>query len=83
MKALTRALADIETLWPHFQWIERVCSFSNPGDLPSRGKLEEAAERFAAKGIGTLDVSRDLEDVVIRLHDNPFDAALLSWGPKN
>ena len=83
MKALTRALADIETLWPHFQWIERVCSFSNPGDLPSRGKLEEAAERFAAKGIGTLDVSRDLEDVVIRLHDNPFDAALLNWGPKN
>ena len=82
MKSLARALADVETLWPHFQWIERVCSFSNPGDLRSRGKLKDAAERFAVQNIATLDVGPELEGLVIQLHDNPFDAALLNWGHK-
>ena len=51
-----------------------------PGDLPSRGKLKDAAERFAVRNIGTLDVGPELEGLVIQLHDNPFDAALLNWG---
>ena len=32
MRALTRLLADMEVLWPVYSWVERVCSFSNPGD---------------------------------------------------
>ena len=69
MRALIRVLAS-------------VYSFSNPGDLPSRGKLKEAAERFAIQNISTLDVSQDLENFVLHLHDNPFDTALLNWGHK-
>eukprot|EP00435_Cladocopium_sp_Y103_P033666 s1851_g8.t1 len=80
MRSLSRLLADIEALWPGFHWIERVCSYSNPGDLPSRGKLAEAVRRYGIQSIGTLDVSDDLEEITLKLFTTPFDAALLKLG---
>ena len=54
MRALTRALADMDVIWPAFSWVERVCSYSNPGDLPSWGRLDEAMRRFRLKDGGVV-----------------------------
>ena len=77
MRALTRALADMEVAWPVFAWAERVCSFSNPGDLPSRHKLNEAMRRFNVSDGGVVDVTAELASTIIGLHERPFSAALL------
>ena len=57
MRSLTRLLADMEVLWPVYSWIERVPSFSNPGDLPSRDRLAEAITRYNVQDGGTIDAS--------------------------
>lgn len=80
MRALTRLLADMEVLWPVYSWVERVCSFSNPGDLPSRNKLSEAMQRFQVTDGGVIDVADDLADIVLRLFKQPFSPALLQRG---
>ena len=77
MRALTRALADMEVAWPVFAWTERVCSFSNPGDLPSRHKLSEAMRRFNVADGGIVDATAELATTIVGLHERPFSAALL------
>ncbi|OLQ04798.1 hypothetical protein AK812_SmicGene12112 [Symbiodinium microadriaticum] len=51
-------------------WYERVPSKSNPSDLPSRGALVEAAERFAVLDKG---------DVAISEHVLSRSGAKLTW----
>jgi len=80
MKVLARLMAELELQWPTFSWTERVCSFSNPSDLPSRGKLEEALVRYDLNDGGTLDASGELEDLVLDLHKSPYKAALSNLG---
>lgn len=80
MRALTRILADMEVLWPVYSWIERVCSFSNPGDLPSRNRLKEAMQRFQVTDGGVIDVTKDLAHVILGLYKQPFCTALLQRG---
>ena len=77
MRALTRALADMEVAWPVFAWTERVCLFSNPGDLPSRHKLSEAMRRFNVSDGGIVDATAELATTIVGLHERPFSAALL------
>ena len=77
MRALTRALSDMEVAWPVFAWTERVCSFSNPGDLPSRHKLSEAMRRFNVSDGGIVDATAELATTIVGLHERPFSAALL------
>eukprot|EP00435_Cladocopium_sp_Y103_P027136 s1919_g6.t1 len=71
MRSLTRLLADIEVCWPAFSWIERVCSFSNPGDLPSRNKVAEAVAKYHLVDGGTLDASAELSHLVLLLFQKP------------
>ena len=80
MKVLARLMAELELQWPTFSWTERVCSFSNPSDLPSRGKLVEALVRYDLNDGGTLDASGELEDLVLDLHKSPYKAALSNLG---
>ena len=80
MKVLARLLADLELLWPSFSWTERVCSFSNPSDLPSRGKLEEALQKYNLTDGGILDASVDMADLVLKLHQSPYNTALQELG---
>jgi len=80
MRALTRVLADMEVLWVVYSWVERVCSFSNPGDLLSRNRLAEAKHRFQVTDGGVIDVSDDLTHVVLTVFKQPFGTALLKRG---
>ena len=52
----------VESQAPSFNWFARVPSYSNPADLPSRGKSSQACVDYNAKynGSMTLD-SRDLK----------------------
>ena len=80
MRSLARALADMEALWPVYSWVERVCSYSNPGDLPSRNRLSEAVIRYNVEDGGTLSASTHLTSAVLQLADRPYSVALLSNG---
>ena len=82
MRAMARLLSDLEILFPVFTWVERVCSFSNPSDLPSRGKFQEAMSRFNLSDDGPIDATGDLCEMVLQLHRQPFASALLSLGSK-
>jgi hypothetical protein len=52
----------VESQAPSYNWFARVPSYSNPADLPSRGKSSQACIDYNAKynGSMTLD-SRDLQ----------------------
>ena len=52
-------------------WYERVASFSNPGDLPSRGGLAQACRDFGAEAFELPSVER-LTSVLLRLSDEPW-----------
>ena len=49
--AMARVLQQLEITCPSVIWVERVCSFSNPSDLPSRSQCRTAADLFAAKHV--------------------------------
>ena len=83
MKVLARILADLEINWPSFSWTERVCSFSNPADLPSREKLEVALSQYNLDNGGVLDASGHLEQLVLELHRSPYKVALQHLGETN
>lgn len=40
MQRLCRAFYDVETAHPTYSWFERVPSYSNPADAPSRFQVE-------------------------------------------
>ena len=46
--AMTRLVQQLEVQFPTVLWVERVCSYSNPSDKPSRGQCTAAAELFKA-----------------------------------
>ena len=71
MRILARVLADLELQWPSYSWTERVCSFSNPADLPSRNKMQEATQRYNLLDKSMLDASDALTDLMLRLHQSP------------
>ena len=80
MRSLSRVLADLEALWPVYSWVERVCSCSNPGDLPSRNRMSEALQRYNVEDGGTIDASDQLVSALLQLVDRPCSVALLSRG---
>lgn len=80
MKVLARIVAELELQWPTFSWTERGCSFSNPSDLPSRGRLEEALMKYNLNNGGTLDASHELTDLVLDLQKALYKAALSNLG---
>ena len=43
LMAMARVLQSWETQWPTLMWVERVASFSNPADGPSRHRVTETA----------------------------------------
>ena len=71
-KALSRLMADVDLGWPSFSWTENVCSYSNPADLPSRNRLEEAMQRYGSKDGGTVQAPSALVSALIQLHRSPY-----------
>ena len=48
LTAMARVIQQLEIDYPTVLWVERVCSYSNPSDKPSRGDCVAAAKLFGA-----------------------------------
>ena len=72
MRALSRMLADLDLRYPAFSWTERVCSYSNPADLPSRNRLKEAMKRYCLDDGGVVKAPADLVNTLIQFHRSPY-----------
>lgn len=77
MRSLTRMLAFLELKWPMLAWTERVCSFSNPADLPSRDRKAEAMSKYDLKDGGNMDTPSDVVEALIRLFHFPYQQPAL------
>ena len=49
LTAMARVIQHLEIQYPSVVWVERVCSFSNPSDMPSRGRGAAAAKLFGGR----------------------------------
>ena len=68
---MARLSQHVELGSPSLIWYERVASFSNPADLPSRGGLSRACAEFGAEPFELPDVSQ-LEQDLLRLSTQPW-----------
>ena len=82
MRALARVIGDLDVSFPSMTWYERVCSFSNPSDLPSRGNIRQALVDYCLKDGGMIHGDDDLVDLVLQLADEPYQVASTTSGAK-
>lgn len=72
LQAMTRVLQQVELEKPSLMWYERVASYSNPSDMPSRGKTAAAAKLFNARPLEPWSCPRKIVDAIKALHRKPF-----------
>ena len=60
MNEMVDLFFKVELESPSYIWIERVPSFSNPADAPSRGCPHETAELWRSSLVGSLVLEADL-----------------------
>jgi hypothetical protein len=66
--ALISKFFEQETACPCYPWFARVPSFSNPGDMPSRGQGVLAASKYGAKYEGQLTMCSDVVTSLVSAH---------------
>lgn len=71
LRNMARLSQHAEITSPSLIWYERVASFSNPADLPSRGGLLQACSEYGAEAFQLPDVS-DLVQKLLRLSNQPW-----------
>lgn len=74
MRSMARCLCELEIKFPSFIWIERVPSFSNPADMPSRLKVREASHLMNLDEIEPLLISDAFAQSLIKLRDDPYSS---------
>ena len=74
MRSMTRQLCEIEIHFPSFIWFERVPSFSNPADMPSRLKVREACQLMHLDEVEPLLISDSFAQSIINLKDEPYSS---------
>lgn len=72
MFAMSRTLQQLELEMPSSVWLERVCSYSNPSDMPSRDQVHQAAILFRADERGVLEVPEHIVDAILLIHRDPY-----------
>ena len=70
--AMSRTLQQLELEMPSSVWLERVASYSNPSDMPSRKQVKLAAKLFRASEAGVLRVPSRLVDAILLMHREPY-----------
>ena len=75
MKAMCRFMCEIEARFPAFIWYERVCSFSNCADKPSRGEVDVSARELSVQGLSPLVCENFVHEPIISMRDRPYRAA--------
>ena len=71
MRSLARIFHLIETSYPAMIWLERVASFSNPGDAPSRNNIEGMMEALSAVAV-TCNDQNWLVEAALKLGASQF-----------
>ena len=78
MFRMAHSCACMEASMPAFTWIERVASYSNPADLPSREQWEEACYKWNLQFVGDIVLPSEL---LTSLVDGvPFPEATVKQG---
>ena len=72
LQAMSRVLQQVELEMPSSLWMERVSSYSNPSDMPSRNLVDEAALLFKASTSGVLRVPECLISAIKLMHREPY-----------
>ena len=72
MAAMCQVCCDMEMSYPAMLWIERVPSFSNPADLPSRHQVRRASESLGLDSSSTLHCDPELVRAVGDATKHPF-----------
>ena len=72
LQAMSRVLQQVELEMPSSVWMERVSSYSNPSDMPSRNLVDEAALLFKASTSGVLRVPECLISAIKLMHREPY-----------
>ena len=70
--AMSRVLQQLELELPSSVWLERVSSFSNPSDMPSRKRVKEAAKLLGASESGVLRIPDSVIDAILLMHREPY-----------
>ena len=78
LQAMTRLLAHIEVTHPTGLWYERVCSYSNPSDGPSRGLADSVATALGLSVGETIKADQSLVESIARLHKDQWSVCVLS-----
>ncbi|CAE7226871.1 unnamed protein product [Symbiodinium sp. CCMP2592] len=71
LRAMARVMQSIEISHPSVLWYERVCSFSNPADMPSRGDAEAAARLFGGRVVN-LGSDGPVRDAILLAVRDPY-----------
>ena len=74
MRAMARFICEVEISHPAFLWYERVPSFSNPADLPSRQKVRQACQLMQLDEVEPLHVSEHLVASIISYANTPYSS---------
>ena len=72
LQSMSRVLQQVELEMPSSVWMERVASYSNPSDMPSRNLVDEAALLFKASTSGVLRVPKCLISAIKLMHREPY-----------
>ena len=72
LQSMSRVLQQVELEMPSSVWMERVSSYSNPSDMPSRNLVNEAALLFKAATKGVLRVPECLISAIKLMHREPY-----------
>ena len=72
LQSMSRVLQQIELEMPSSIWMERVSSFSNPSDMPSRNLVKEAAQLLKASSTGLLRAPQCLTSAIVLMHQQPY-----------
>ena len=70
--AMSRTLQQLELEMPSSVLLERVASYSNPSDMPSRKQVKLAARLSGASEAGVLRVPSKLVDAILLMHREPY-----------
>ena len=82
MRSMARQLCELEIGYPSFVWFERVPSFSNPADMPSRLKVREACQLMNLDEVDPLLISEIFAQSLINLRDDPYSSLTRGTQPE-
>ena len=70
---MARMVQALEVKRPSVVWVERVSSFSNPADKPSRKQCAEAAQAFEAMHVKSpINLPEEIVSAIQELTTDPY-----------